>query len=80
MTAGGRAVSMGSVVRYCILIEARLTSRLARSIDAVEIKAAGSGTALLVDVSGVAELDALLQRLGDLGLTVVSLEQEPQPV
>jgi hypothetical protein len=79
MTAGGRAVSMGSVIRYCILIEARLTSRLARNIDAVEIKPAGSGTALRVDVSDVGELDALLQRLGDLGLTVVSLEQEPQP-
>jgi hypothetical protein len=79
MTAGGRAVSMGSVIRYCILIEARLTSRLTRNIDAVEIKPAGSGTALRVDVSDVGELDALLQRLGDLGLTVVSLEQEPQP-
>jgi hypothetical protein len=79
MTAGARAVSMGSVIRYRILIQARLTSRLARNIDAVEIKPAGSGMALLVDVSDVAELDALLQRLGDLGLTVVSLEQKPQP-
>jgi hypothetical protein len=80
MTAGGRAVTMGSVIRYRIRIEARLTSRLTRNIEAVEIEPAGSGTALLVNVFDAAELEALLQRLGDLGLTVISLEQEPQPV
>jgi hypothetical protein len=35
--------------------------------------------ALLVDVADPSELDALLERLGDLGVNVVSLEQEPQP-
>jgi hypothetical protein len=79
MTAGERAVSMGSVIRYRILIDARLTSRLARNIDAVEMEPEGRGMALLVDVADAAELVARLQRLGDLGLTVVSLEQEPQP-
>jgi uncharacterized glyoxalase superfamily protein PhnB len=79
MTAGERAASMGSVIRYRILIDARLTSRLARNIDAVEMEPEGSGMALLVDVADAAELDALLQRLGDLGVTVVSLKQEPQP-
>jgi hypothetical protein len=79
MTAGGRAASIESVIRYRILIDARLTSRLARNIDAVEMEPEGSGMALRVDVADAAELDALLQRLGDLGLTVVSLEQEPQP-
>jgi hypothetical protein len=67
------------VVRYRIHIDARLTSRLARNIDAVEMEPEGNGMALLVDVADVAELDTLLQRLGDLGLTVVSLEQEAQP-
>lgn len=70
---------MGSVTRYRILIDARLTSRLARNIDAVEMEPEGSGMALRVDLADAAELDALLQRLGDLGLTVVSLEQEAQP-
>jgi hypothetical protein len=70
---------MASVIRYRILIDARLTSRLARNIDALEMEPEGSGMALIVDVADAAELDALLQRLGDLGLTVVSLEQEPQP-
>jgi hypothetical protein len=79
MTAGERAASLGSVIRYRILIDARLTSRLAGSIDAAEIGPEGSGMALLVDVADAAELDALLQRLGDLGLAVVSLEQEAQP-
>jgi uncharacterized glyoxalase superfamily protein PhnB len=79
MTARERAASMGSVVRYRIHIDARLTSRLAGNIDAVEMEPEGNGMALLVDVADVAELDALLQRLGDLGLTVVSLEQEAQP-
>jgi hypothetical protein len=79
MTAGARAASMGSVIRYRILIDARLASRLARSIDAVAMEPAGSGMALIFDVADAAELDVRLQRLGDLGLTVVSLEQEPQP-
>jgi hypothetical protein len=79
MTAGGRAASIESVIRYRILIDARLTSRLARNIDAVEMEPEGSGMALRVDVADAAELDVLLQRVGDLGLTVVSLEQEPQP-
>jgi hypothetical protein len=79
MTAGERAASMGSVIRYRILIDARITWRLARNIDAVEMEPAGSGMALLVDVADAAELDALLRRLGDFGLTVVSLEQETQP-
>jgi hypothetical protein len=79
MTAGERGASMGSVIRYRILTDARLTSRVARSIDAVAIEPAGSGMALVFDVAGAAELDALLGRLGDLGLTVVSLEQEAQP-
>jgi hypothetical protein len=79
MTAGARAARMRSVIRYRILIDARLTSRLTGNIDAVQMEPRGSGMALLVDVAEGAELDALLQRLGDLGLTVVSLEQVPQP-
>jgi hypothetical protein len=79
MTVGERAASMGWVIRYRILIDSRLTSRLARNIDAVGMEPTGRGMALFVDVAEAAELDALLQRLGDLGLTVVSLKQEPQP-
>jgi hypothetical protein len=79
MTAGERAASMRSVVRYRILIDGRLTSRLADSLDAVAFEPHGSGTVLVVDLADAADLDALLGRLGDLGLTVVSLEQEPQP-
>jgi hypothetical protein len=71
---------MRSVLRYRIIIDARLTSRLARNIDAMEMEPEGSGMALHVDVADAADLDARLQRLGDLGLTVVSLEQEPRPV
>jgi hypothetical protein len=67
------------VIRYRILIDARLTSRLARNLDAVALEPEGSGMTLVVDVADAAELDALLQRLGDLGVTVVSLEQEAQP-
>lgn len=74
-----RAVSMRSVIRYRILIHGRLTSRLASSIDAVELEPHGRRMVVVVDVADAAELDALLQRLGDLGVDVVSLEQEPQP-
>jgi hypothetical protein len=79
MPGGERAASMGSVIRYRILIDARLTSRLARSFDAVAMEPEGSGMTLVVDVADAGELDALLRRLGDLGVTVVSLEQEAQP-
>ena len=67
------------MIRYRILIDGRLTSRLADSLDAVAFEPHGSGMVLVVDVADAADLDALLGRLGDLGLTVVSLEQEPQP-
>jgi hypothetical protein len=79
MPAGARAASMRSVIRYRILIDGRLTSRLAGSLDAVKFEPHGSGMVLVVDVADAADLDALLGRLGDLGLTVVSLEQEAQP-
>lgn len=79
MTAGARAASMRSVLRYRILIDGRLTSRLAGGLDAVAFEPHGSGMVLVVDVTDAADLDALLGRLGDLGLTVVSLEQEAQP-
>jgi hypothetical protein len=69
---------MRSVIRYRILIDGRLTSRLASSIDAVELEPQGRRMVLVMEVGDAAELDALLQRLGDLGVTVVSLEQEPQ--
>jgi hypothetical protein len=72
-------VSMRSVIRYRILIDGRLTSRLANSIDAVELDPHGRGMVVVVDVVDAAELDALLQRLGDLGVDVVSLQQQPQP-
>jgi hypothetical protein len=69
---------MQSVIRYRILIDGRLTSRLASSIEAVELEPHGRGMVLVVDVGDAEVLDALLQRLGDLGVNVVSLEQEPQ--
>jgi hypothetical protein len=70
---------MGSVIRYRIHIDARLTARLARNIDAVAMEPEGSGMAVLVDVADAAGLDTVLRSLGDLGLTLVSLEQEAQP-
>jgi hypothetical protein len=79
MTAAARGASMRSVIRYRVVIDGRLTSRLAGNIDAAELEPYKGGTALLVDVANAAELDALLQRLGDVGLNVVTLEQEPQP-
>jgi hypothetical protein len=79
MTPVAQGGSMRAVIRYRILIDGRLTSRLASSIDAVQFEPHGRGMALHVDVAGAAELDALLQRLGDLGVDVVSLEQQQQP-
>jgi hypothetical protein len=79
MTAHARAASMRTVIRYRVLIDGRLTSRLASHIEAVELEPHGSGMVLFVDVADPRELDALLQRLGDLGVDVVSLGQEPLP-
>jgi hypothetical protein len=78
MTAGAGPASMRSVVRYRILIDGRLTSRLATSINAVELETHARGMVLVVEVADAAVLDAVLQRLGDLGVNVVSLEQAPQ--
>jgi hypothetical protein len=79
MTTGALAASMRAVIRYRIFIDGRLTSRLANGIDAAALEPTGRGMALLVDVADPSGLDALLDRLGDLGVNVVSLEQEPQP-
>lgn len=67
------------MTRYRIVIEGRLTGRLAGGLDGVELAQDGAGTALLADVASAAQLDALLRRLGDLGLAVVSLGQEAEP-
>lgn len=63
------------MARYRIVIEGRLTSRLVDGLDGVELEAGESGSALLAEVASAAELDGLLQRLGDLGIDVVSLDQ-----
>jgi hypothetical protein len=78
MTRGARGMSIRLVIRYRILIDGRLTSRLASGIDTVELEPHGHGMVVVVEVAEAAELHALLQRLGDLGVNVVSLEQEPQ--
>lgn len=62
---------------YRIVIDGRLTSRLANRLEGVELEPDDAGTALLAKVASAAELDRLLQRLGDLGLEVVSLDQQP---
>ena len=78
MTTDGGPATILRMLRYCVLIDGTLTSRLSSTLGAVAIEPRGGGTALHVE-AGAGDLDALLQRLGDLGLTVVSLEQEPQP-
>jgi hypothetical protein len=65
------------VTRYRIAIDGRLTARLASGLDGVELESGETGSALLAEVASAAELDGLLQRLGDLGIDVVSLEQRP---
>jgi hypothetical protein len=67
------------MLRYRVLIDGMLTSRLASTLGAVAIDPQGRRTALHIDVAAAGDLDTVLQRVGDLGLTVVSLEQEPQP-
>jgi hypothetical protein len=67
------------VTRYRIVIDGRLTARLASSLEGVALDVDDAGTALLVDVASAVDLDGLLQRLGDLGLNIVSLDQQPAP-
>lgn len=67
------------MTRYRIVIDGRLTARLASSLEGVALDVDDAGTALLVDVASAVDLDELLQRLGDLGLNVVSLGQQPAP-
>jgi hypothetical protein len=68
---------MGGVVRYQIVVGGRLGPRFAASLEGVRMTSHGDDTALLADLDSTAELDALLSRLGDLGLDVVSLGQQP---
>lgn len=67
------------MTRYRIVIDGRLTARLASSLEGVALDVDDAGTALLVDVASAVDLDGLLQRLGDLGLNIVSLDQQPAP-
>jgi hypothetical protein len=73
------AGSMDPVTRYRILVRGRLTSRLMSGIEGVEMEQSGDDTALLASIATSGELDVLLERLGDLGIEVVSLGQEPGP-
>jgi hypothetical protein len=70
---------MDPVTRYRILVRGRLTSRLVSTIEGVEVEQSGDDTALLASIATSGELDVLLERLGDLGIEVVSLGQEPEP-
>jgi hypothetical protein len=70
---------MRSVPRYRIVVEGRLSSRFANSLTGVELEPHPGVTALLAELETAVELDALLERLGDLGLEVVSLGQQRGP-
>jgi hypothetical protein len=65
------------VPRYRILVEGRLTARLVSGF-AAELEPHDRGTVLVVEAGDAGQLDDLLRRLGDLRVTLVSLEQEAQ--
>jgi hypothetical protein len=78
MQRGPPGGSIGQVARYRIVVRGRLTSRLASTIAGVEIEQCEDDTTLLASIATSDELDALLERLGDVGIEVVSLGQEPE--
>lgn len=64
---------------YRVVVDGRLTPRLAMGLAGVRVEPRADATELVAELSGARELDGLLQRIGDLGLVVVSLAQEPAP-
>jgi hypothetical protein len=64
------------MTRYTFTVRGELGARLASSIGDVEVEAAGGQSIVTASIAAPADLDALVGRLGDLGLEIISLGQE----
>src|SRR5687767_14281127 len=61
-------------MRYRIVVEGRLSHRFAAGFDGVDVERLGGRTALVGDLADRAQLDRLLERLGNLGMEPASVE------
>jgi hypothetical protein len=61
---------------YRIIVRGRLTERFASAFDGMRLEPGHGETALVGEIEDQAELYGLLGRLRDLGLELVSVEQE----
>ena len=63
-------------VRYRITVRGELSAKRAAMLGDVEVRAAHGETIVEADVATPLALDALITRVGDLGLEIISLGQE----
>ena len=64
------------MTRYAITVRGELGARMASTIGDVQVSAADGHSVVAASIAAPGELDALVGRLGDLGLEIVSLGQE----
>lgn len=62
--------------RYRITVRGRLTERFGSAFDGMALEPGSGETALVGDVRDQSQLHGLLDRIRDLGLELVSVEQE----
>jgi hypothetical protein len=66
----------GARRRYRITVRGRLTERFGSAFDGMALEPGSGETALVGDVRDQSQLHGLLDRIRDLGLELVSVEQE----
>ena len=62
-------------VLYRVVVTGDLSSRFEGILEGVTVESAGETTTLCAELGRAGDLDDLLERLGDLGIEVVSLTQ-----
>jgi hypothetical protein len=79
MTGPGGLVETRRVdtTRYRIVVRNRLSERFVRTIDGVALEPDSMGTVLVGDFRDQSELHAVLERLRDRGVELVSLDVVP---
>ena len=67
-------------MRYRITVRGELSTKLAAMLGDVETRAAHGETIVEAEVATPDALDALVTRMGDLGLEIISLGREDSAV
>lgn len=63
--------------RYRITVRGRLSERFASSFDGMVVEWDGGATVLVGELADQSQLYGLLERIRDLGMDLVKVEEEP---